>query len=66
MMVQLHFLHSYQAEYMEDDQHCLRDGVKLHVQDTDILTHSLTILVTYGWEKGEDGTQNSEETGVQI
>ena len=48
------FLRSHQAEYMEAVQDCLRDRVKL--QHTDVLTHSLTILATYGWEKGEDGS----------
>ena len=40
------FLRSHQAEYMEAVQDCLRDRVKL--QHTDVLTHSLTILATYG------------------
>ena len=48
------FLCSHQAEYMEAVQNCLSDRVKL--QHTDVLTHSLTILATYGWEKGEDGS----------
>ena len=48
------FLCSHQAESMEAVQNCLRDRVKL--QHTDVLTHSLTILAIYGWEKGEDGS----------
>ena len=42
----------HQAEYMKAVQNCLRDRVKL--QHTDVLTHSLTILATYGWGKGDD------------
>ena len=39
---------------MEAVQNCLRDRVKL--QHTDVLTHSLTILATYGWEKADNGS----------
>ena len=48
------FLRSHQAEYMEAVQDCLRDRLKL--QHADVLTHSLTILATCGWQKGEDGS----------
>ena len=48
------FLRSHQAEYMEAAQNCLRDWLKL--QHADVLTHSLTILATYGWKKDEDGS----------
>ena len=48
------FLRSHQAEYMEAVQTCLRDRLKR--QHTDVLTHSLTILATYGWERGEDAS----------
>jgi hypothetical protein len=40
------FLRSHQADYMEAVQDCLRDRVK--IQHTDVLTHSLIILATYG------------------
>ena len=39
---------------MDAVQDCLRD--RLRLQHANILTHSLTILVTYGWGKGEDGS----------
>jgi hypothetical protein len=48
------FLCSHQADYIEAVQNCLRDRVK--IQHTDVLTHSLTILATYGWGKSGDGS----------
>lgn len=39
---------------MEAVEDCLPDRLKL--QHADILTHSLTILATSGWEKDEDGS----------
>ena len=45
---------SHQEEYMEAILDCLRD--RLRLQHADVLTHSLTVLATYGWEKDGDGS----------
>ena len=60
------FLRSHQAEYKEAVQDCLWDRLKL--QHADVLTHSLTILATYGWEKDGDGSfaHSSGESVNQI
>ena len=42
------FLKSNHAEYVELFQACLRNRIK--VQSTELLCHTLTILVTNGWE----------------
>ena len=48
----LAYLESHQEEYMDAVQQCLKNRIR--VQNLDILTHSLVILATNGWEKSED------------
>ena len=43
------FLDNNYQQYITLVQDCLRDRVKL--QSTQLLTHSLTILATHGWER---------------
>jgi hypothetical protein len=43
------FLDNNYQQYITLVQDCLRDCVKL--QSTELLTHSLTILTTHGWER---------------
>ena len=48
------FFRLHQEEYMEQVQDCLRHRVK--VNNIEMVTHSLTILATNGWEKFQDAS----------
>ena len=42
------YLESHKDEYVGALETCLRD--RIQTQDTDLLTHAVTILATNGWE----------------
>ena len=45
------FLQSHCSEWVVALEECLRK--RLQYQDTDLLTHAVTILATYGWQRSE-------------
>lgn len=45
------YLESHKDEYVETLETCVRK--RIEVQDTDLLTHAVTVLATNGWERSE-------------
>ena len=45
------YLKSHKDEYVEALETCLRN--RIQSQDTELLTHAITILATNGWERSE-------------
>ena len=42
------------SEYIDLIQECLRHRIKTQIESTDLMTHTVTILATHGWERKSD------------
>ena len=47
------YLRSQKTKFMESVLECLKDRIR--IQHSELLTHILTVLATYGWNRSDDG-----------